>query len=38
MKKIFDIIMFVLTGKGDLAKEMEAEGVISYKGQGRGEN
>ena len=35
MKKIIDFIVFVLTGKGDLAKEAIDEGLISYEGQGR---
>jgi hypothetical protein len=35
MKKILDFIVFILTGKGDLAKEAIDEGLISYEGQGR---
>jgi hypothetical protein len=35
MKKVIDFIVFVLTGKGDLAKEAIDEGLISYEGQGR---
>ena len=35
MKKIIDFIVFVLTGKGDLAREAVDEGLISYEGQGR---
>jgi hypothetical protein len=35
MKKVFNWIMFLLTGKGALADEMVDEGVISYEGQGR---
>ncbi len=35
MKKVIDFIVFLLTGKGDLANEMIDEGVISYEGQGR---
>jgi hypothetical protein len=35
MKKIFDFVMFVLTGKGALADEMVDAGVLSYEGQGR---
>ena len=35
MKKVIDFIVFVLTGKGDLAKEAIEAGAISYEGQGR---
>lgn len=35
MKKFIDLIVFLLTGKGDLAKEAIDAGVISYEGQGR---
>lgn len=37
MNKIFDVITFLFTGKGSLANEMIAAGVISYAGQGRDE-
>jgi hypothetical protein len=35
MKKFFDFIVFLFTGKGDYATEAIDEGVISYEGQGR---
>ena len=35
MKKIIDFIVFLLTGKGDFAKEAIEAGAISYEGQGR---
>jgi len=35
LKRIFDNIEFVLTGKGTIADEAIDEGLISYEGQGR---
>ena len=35
IKKIFDWVMFIMTGKGDLANEMIEAGVLDYSGQGR---
>ena len=35
MKKFFDIILFLLTGKGEVANKAIEEGLISYEGQGR---
>ena len=35
MKKIFDLIVFLLTGKGYLANEAIEAGVVDYSGQGR---
>jgi hypothetical protein len=35
MKKVFDIIVFIFTGKGDFAKEAVEDGLVSYEGQGR---
>jgi hypothetical protein len=37
MKKFFDVVMFVLTGKGACADEMVELGLIDYSGQGRNE-
>lgn len=37
-KTIFDNIMFILTGKGEIANEAVNEGLIDYSGQGRGKN
>lgn len=34
-KKLADILMLVLTGKGEIADEAVREGIISYEGQGR---
>ena len=34
MKKFFDFIVFLFTGKSDYATEAINEGVISYEGQG----
>lgn len=34
-KRVLDWIVFLLSGKGDIADEMVREGVISYEGQGR---
>lgn len=34
-KKIINVIVFVLTGKGEIADEAVREGIISYEGQGR---
>ena len=35
MKKFFNFILFLFTGKGECAKEAIEAGVISYEGQGR---
>lgn len=35
LKSILDWVVFILTGKGDIADEMVRDGVISYEGQGR---
>lgn len=35
MKKFFDFIVFLFTGKGDYAIKAIDEGLISYEGQGR---
>lgn len=35
LKSILNWFMFLLTGKGELAKEMIDEGLIDYSGQGR---
>ena len=37
MKKLIDLIVFLLTGKGDFAKDAIEAGVVSYAGQGRDE-
>lgn len=33
--KIYDVFVFVLTGKGEIGKEMVDADLISYEGQGR---
>ena len=35
LKKILNIIIFILTGKGPIADEAVNEGLIDYSGQGR---
>ena len=35
LKRFFDWFVFLLTGRGELAKEMIDEGLIDYSGQGR---
>jgi hypothetical protein len=35
LKKIINVIVFVLTGKGEISDEAVREGIISYEGQGR---
>lgn len=35
LKAIGNEIVFLLTGKGELANEMVDEGLIDYSGQGR---
>ena len=35
IKKFLDCIVFIMTGKGDLANEMVDAGVLDYSGQGR---
>lgn len=38
LRAIGNFIVFILTGKGELAEEMVEAGVLSYEGQGRDEN
>ena len=35
LRAIGNFIVFILTGKGELAEEMVDAGVLSYEGQGR---
>lgn len=35
MKKFFDFVLLLFTGKGDFANEAIEAGVVSYEGQGR---
>ena len=35
LKRIGDWLMFLLTGKGEIADEAIRESIISYEGQGR---
>jgi hypothetical protein len=35
MKKIWNCILLVFTGKGDYANEAVEAGLVSYEGQGR---
>lgn len=35
LKRIGEWLMFLLTGKGEIANEAIREGIISYEGQGR---
>ena len=35
LKKIWNCIVFILTGKGELADELIEQGIIDYSGQGR---
>ena len=35
MKKFFDFILFLFTGKGDFANNAIENGAVSYEGQGR---
>lgn len=35
LKAIVNVIIFLLTGKGEIADEAIREGVISFEGQGR---
>ena len=37
MKKILDLIIFLLGGKCDITDEAVAEGLVSFEGQGRNE-
>ena len=37
LRAIGNFIVFILTGKGELAEEMVDAGVIDYGGQGRDE-
>ena len=38
LRAIGNWILFLLTGKGELAEEMVEAGVLSYEGQGRDPN
>lgn len=38
LKRIFDAIMFILTGKGRIADEMVEMDLLDYSGQGRNKN
>lgn len=38
LEKIFDEIMFLLTGKGKVADEMVEMDLLDYSGQGRDKN
>lgn len=33
--KIYDVFVFVLTGKGEIGKEMVEQDLLDYSGQGR---
>ena len=35
LRAVLNTIVFILSGKGELADEMIAAGVINYSGQGR---
>ena len=35
LKSVLDWFVFLLTGKGEFAKEMVDKGLIDYSGQGR---
>lgn len=35
MKKFIDVLVFLLTGKGEIGRQAVDEGLISYEGQGR---
>lgn len=35
LKNILNWFVFLLTGKGEIAEEMIADGAIDYSGQGR---
>ena len=35
LRAVLSTVMFILSGKGELAGEMIAAGVIDYSGQGR---
>ena len=37
LKSILNCLVFLLTGKGEIAEEAVREGLISYEGQGRDE-
>ena len=37
LKNILNWFVFILTGKGEIAKAAIREGLISYEGQGRDE-
>lgn len=37
LKSILNWIMFLLTGKGEIARESVDDGIIDYSGQGRNE-
>lgn len=35
LKRVLDWVVFILTGKGDIANEAVDDGLIDYSGQGR---
>lgn len=35
IKTIIDVIVYMITGSGDIAAEMVSAGVLDYSGQGR---
>lgn len=35
LKKFFDFVMFIMTGKGDFARQAVDEGLVDLSGQGR---
>lgn len=37
LKCVTDVIVFVLTGKGEIGESGVAEGILDYSGQGRNE-
>ena len=38
LKRILDWIVFLLTGRGEIADEAKAAGILDYSGQGRDED
>ena len=38
VKKMFGWLMFLLTGKGEVANEFVNNGLVDYSGQGRDKN
>jgi hypothetical protein len=35
LKRVLDWVVFILTGKGEIANEAVDDGLIDYSGQGR---